>query len=175
MTIVDKDLYSNIALRVRPGTYVNFPIVDNVGVFEHYKCSGKESGYDIETFLLDDGNCYAIYKNDSGISYLFSAFASSADVGDDSLEIILNHFPYLLKGLGFDIEYVLHTNIDNLPAFHHELYLKVRGTCYLVSTIEDIENLTALESKEINKFPGALESINKAQSYLHKKTIEAYK
>lgn len=175
MTIVDKDLYSNIALRVRPGTYVNFPIVDNAGVFEHYKCSGKESGYHLETFYLDAGNQYGIYKNDSGISYLVSAFASSADVGNDSLEIILNHFPFLLKDLGFDIGYDLHINIENLPIFYYEVYLKVNGIFFLVSRIEDIDNLTTSEAELIKRFPGALERIKNAALYTSKKIIEAYK
>lgn len=174
MTIVDKNQYSSIALRVGPGKYVNFPIVDNMGVFEHYKCSGKESGYHLETFYLDAGNQYGIYKNDSGVSYLVSAFASSTDVSDDSLEIILNHLPFLLKDLGFDIEYVLHTNVENSPDYYHELYLKINNIYFLVSRIEDIDKLTSLETESIKKFPGAFERINNARIYISKKIIEAY-
>ncbi|EGT0677676.1 hypothetical protein JAF86_003475 [Citrobacter braakii] len=166
MTIVDKSLYSQITLRTKPGVYIDIPIVDNRGIFEHFKCSGKESGYQLETFYLDAGNQYGIYKNDSGISYLVSAFASSADVGNDSLEIILNHFPFLLKKLNFDFKYDLHINIENLPVFYYELYLKVNGIFFLVSRIEDIDNLTSSEAESVKKFPGALERI--------KKTTEAF-
>ena len=174
MTIVDKNLYSQIKLRARPGVYIDIPIVDNKGLFEHYHCSGKESGYDLETFFLDDITQYAIYKNDHGVSYLVEAFTSKQDVSEASLVIILNHFPYLLKYLGFDIKYDLHINIENLPVFYYELYLKVNGIFFLVSRIEDIDNLTTSEAESINRFPDALERIKNAVLYTSKKTTKAY-
>lgn len=175
MTIIDKNLYSQITVRAKPGIYIDIPIVDNKDLFEHFHQSGKETGYDLETFCLDDVTQYAIYKNDSGISYLIESFTSKQEVSEESLKIILNHFPFLLKDLDFDVKYTLHINVENLPHFHYELYIKTNNIYYLVSRIENIDKLTLLEMESIKKFPGALERLNNARTYMYKKTAEAYK
>ncbi|HAT3951879.1 TPA: hypothetical protein I9Y43_000406 [Kluyvera ascorbata] len=175
MTIVDKNLYSQIKLRTKPGIYIDIPIVDNNGLFEHFHRSGKESGYGLETFCLDDITQYAIYKSVYGVSYLVEAFSSKQEVSNASLEIILNNFPFLLKDLNFDFKYDLHINIENLPVFYYELYLKVNDIFFLVSRIEDIDNLSTSETKSINRLPDALERIRNAVSFTSKKTTKAYK
>ncbi|TDN54651.1 hypothetical protein EC843_101702 [Buttiauxella sp. JUb87] len=175
MTIVDKNRYSHISLRAKAGVYVDFPIIDNKGLFEHFYRSGKEDGYILETFYCDDVNQYGIYKNDAGISYLISTFSSKEDINVNSMVVIVNYFPYMLDTLDIEFKYDLHTNIENLPKFHYELYARVKDAFIPVAVISDIEKLKRSEIEKISKFPGANESIKKFNDYMADKTAKAFK
>lgn len=78
----------SITLRVSPGEYHNFPIVDNKDLFAHYRRTNEECKFQLVTHLLDEPVIFAIYKRVGEFLILVCAFASFEEINTEALEII---------------------------------------------------------------------------------------
>ncbi|HEY9260587.1 hypothetical protein [Chitinophaga sp.] len=138
------------------------------------KAIDKTQRYWLQTLFLDEGDEYTIVKDDGTTTSKIHTFSSSSDIQGELLDIIANCFPYMFSVLNMKIEYALHTNVENMPHFHFELYAKISEKFYLVSIIGDIENINIKENSAILRYPGAMEYIKKSITYISDKTKKAF-
>lgn len=78
----------SITLRVSPGEYHNFPIVDNKGLFAHYRRTNEEGRFQLVANLLEESVTFAIYKKVGDFLILVCAFTSLKEINTEALEII---------------------------------------------------------------------------------------
>ncbi|HDY4931401.1 TPA: hypothetical protein RPG34_003226 [Yersinia enterocolitica] len=78
----------SITLRVSPGEYHNFPIVDNKGLFAHYRRTNEDGRFQLVTNLLEESETFAIYKKVGGFLILVCAFTSLEEINTEALAII---------------------------------------------------------------------------------------
>lgn len=128
----------------------------------------------LQTLFLDENEEYAIFKKDGGTSRLIYEFTSSEEICGELLDIVVSHFPHMLSVLNIEVKYALHTNLENMPHFHYELYATIAGSFYLISVIGNIENISVEEDAMISKYPGAMDYIVKSLSYIAEKTQKAF-
>ncbi|BFI58894.1 hypothetical protein KD4_28390 [Yersinia pseudotuberculosis] len=78
----------SITIRVAPGEYHNFPIVDNKGLFSHCRRTSEKYKFQLATSLRDEAPTFAIYKRVGEFSILVCAFASLEEINSEAMEII---------------------------------------------------------------------------------------
>ncbi|MCW6644081.1 hypothetical protein NFB40_09970 [Yersinia ruckeri] len=78
----------SITIRIAPGEYHNFPVVDNKGLFSHYRRTSEKYKIQLVANLLDEPPTFAIYKRVGEFSILVCAFASLEEINSEAMEII---------------------------------------------------------------------------------------
>ncbi|MCW9549663.1 hypothetical protein [Klebsiella oxytoca] len=175
MNTIELQKYDSISVRVKPGSYITFPIVDNKGLFPQY-ISGTDfaDSYLLETFYGEDLNTYGIYKVQSGLKFLICAFTCQEEINDHAMNAIFNHFTFIIDKLKIKTNFEMNLNVSELPYYDYELAVKVGDKYYRKFKIKDPQNLSNEELKEINDFPRALEVVNKYNNYITEMTERAF-
>ena len=175
MNIIDVFDFGEISIRVSPGKYVKFPIVDNKGLFPHYTYdTDLGDSYFLETFYGDDLNTYGIYKVQGGLKFLICAFTCQEEINDQAMNAIFNHFTFIIDKLKINTNFEMNLNVSELPYYEYELAVKVGDKYYRKFKIKDPQNLSNEELKEINDFPRALEVVNRYNNYITEMTERAF-
>ncbi|MBF6637882.1 hypothetical protein LLS47_21330 [Rouxiella badensis] len=87
-TNYDLTTFENVTLRIAPGEYHTFPLVDNKGVFTHFYETQDETSAFIR--LIPDVNnpIYALYKKYGKFQILICAFSTKDEINAEAMKII---------------------------------------------------------------------------------------
>ncbi|AST68978.1 hypothetical protein BFG07_09935 [Kosakonia cowanii] len=99
MRIIPINQFEEISIRVSPGKYEKFPVIDNKGLFVIQKGCKVKTGYLLETYNAEDKSYYGVYTCVNGMAILTAAFSSDEVITKAVAIIILKSFPYLFADL----------------------------------------------------------------------------
>lgn len=88
----------SFTLHVAPGQYQNFPVVDNKGLFLHFRKTDEGFIYGFEVCRTDNGPVIGIYKKVGCFSILVSAFSKMEEINTE-VGVILNNNPSMKKSI----------------------------------------------------------------------------
>lgn len=86
--------YESVSVRIGPGKYFEFPIVDNKNLFPHFFKATSESKLQLQT-NCSDVRIHALYQRKGNIFYLVCAWEKIEEINDEALKLI-NANPKLL-------------------------------------------------------------------------------
>lgn len=78
----------SFSLRIAPGEYRSFPVVDNKGQFVHFRKTDDKFIHMHEFYLSEDGPLVGLYKKVGGFSILVCAFYKLDEINQEAKEII---------------------------------------------------------------------------------------
>ena len=166
MTILDSGIHSEVSIRVKPGAYVKFPVIDNKDLFDHYHPVKKADGYELVTCCFDETRAFGIYRIESGLAYLIAALTDSKELTNSISIILLAYFPWVLHSLGADffalfpdLKYEISMDVESPFTCH--LICNTGDKCFRASSFMSVSNLTPVEIAQIMQYPGAKEHIKK--------------
>ncbi|QGY29050.1 hypothetical protein [Pantoea cypripedii] len=90
----------SVSLRVAPGEYFNFPVVDNKGLFRHFYKTSEEFKFQVQSSEpFEEDTIYALYGKKGDFAYLICAWDKKEEINDSALEILKSSvkFSYLLN------------------------------------------------------------------------------
>lgn len=169
MKKITTEQFEEISIRVEPGKYVKFPVIDNKGLFKTHKRTEKSDGYRLESLTLDEFECYGIYKCEKGLAYLVAAFFSDDEIPESVAKLILKTFPYLLAELNINLketfpELKISLHMDLVEPYFHTLYASLDNEYIKIVKIEDPRNLSQNELFTLKIIPGLADKIQKIYS-----------
>lgn len=180
MTILDSGIHSEVSIRIKPGAYVKFPVIDNKDLFDHYHPVKKDDGYELITCCFDETRAFGIYRIESGLAYLIAALTDSKELTSPIATILLVYFPWVLHSLDADfsvlfpdLKYEISMDVESPYACH--LICNTGDKCFRASSFMNMNNLTPVEMVHIKQYPGAEEYIKKVAAYVRRKTEQAFK
>jgi len=164
MSIISTTQYEELSIRVSPGKFVNFPVIDNKGIFKFHKPSKGDAGFLLESIWMEDKNHYGIYKCVDGLAFLTAAFSSDEIITKSAALIILKSFPYLftelkanIKEIFPDLKISFHIGIEE--PYYNTLYVSVENEFIRLTEIKDPRNLSKKELYFLNEIPGLADKI----------------
>lgn len=86
----------SFTLRVAPGEYQNFPVVDNKGLFPHFRKTDEVFINGFEVYRTDNGPVVGIYKKVSSFAILVCAFSKMEGINTEA-SVILSSNPSMKK------------------------------------------------------------------------------
>ncbi|MBS6740382.1 MAG: hypothetical protein KH310_20155 [Enterobacteriaceae bacterium] len=169
MSIIPTEHFEEISIRVAPGEYINFPVIDNKGLFQTHKRTEKSDGYRLESIALDEFECYGIYKCEKGLAYLVAAFFSDDEIPESVSKLILKTFPFLLAELNINLketfpELKISLHMDLVEPYSHTIYASLDNEYIKIMKIEDPRNLSQNELFTLKMIPGLSDKIQKLYS-----------
>lgn len=75
------------SVRIAPGEYFDFPIVDNKDLFPNYFRTQSEFQFQLQCNCIDNF-IYALYMRKANIAYLVCAWANKDEINDQAMQII---------------------------------------------------------------------------------------
>ena len=166
MSIIPTTQYEELRIRVSPGKYVAFPVIDNKGVFKFHKPTKSDASFMLETIRMEDQNYYGIYKCVDGLAFLSAAFSSDEVITRSVAIIILKSFPYLfadlkknLKDIFPELKISLHVGLEE--PYSSTIYVSVENEYIRLTEINDPRNLGKNELYFLSSIPGLAEKIQK--------------
>lgn len=91
MNIKVRDLIiecESFTLRVAPGEYQTFPVVDNKGLFSHFRKTDEVFIYGFEVYRTENGPVIGIYKKVGCFSILVSTFSKMEEINSEASSIL---------------------------------------------------------------------------------------
>ena len=90
----------SVSVRIAPGEYFNFPVVDNKNIFLHFYKTSEEFKFQVQTSEpFEDETTYALYGKKGDFAYLICSWSKKEEINDAALEIIKSSdvFSHLLN------------------------------------------------------------------------------
>ena len=87
-TNYDLTTFEKVTLRIAPGEYHSFPLVDNKGVFTHFYETQDEYSAFIRVTPDVNNPIYALYKKYGNFQILICAFSTKDEINADAMKII---------------------------------------------------------------------------------------
>lgn len=164
MNITPTTQYEELRIRVSPGKFVTFPVIDNKGVFKFHKPSKHDAGFLLETIMIEDKNHYGIYKCVDGLAFLTAAFSSDEIITKSAALIILKRFPYLfaelkanLKEIFPDMKVSFHVGL--VEPYNNTVYISIENELIRLAEINDPHRLSKNELYILSAVPGLADKI----------------
>lgn len=166
MSIIPIEQFEEVSIRVAPGEYVTFPVIDNKGLFMNHKRCKSDGGYLLENVILDEVEYYGIYKCDRGIAFLTAAFSSKESISKSVAMIVLKSFPYVLADLKENLRDIfpelkvsLHT--DLAEPYKSTVYVSIDNEFIRFCNINNPQKLNEIELHILSVIPGLSDKIQK--------------
>jgi phosphopantetheinyl transferase (holo-ACP synthase) len=166
MSIIPIEQFKEVSIRVAPGEYVTFPVIDNKGLFMNHKRCKSDGGYLLETVILDEVEYYGIYKCDRGIAFLTAAFSSKESISKSVAMIVLKSFPYVFADLKTNLrnifpELKISLHMELVEPYYNTVYVSIENELIQFAKIKDPRNLTFSELNILSVIPELAEKIVK--------------
>lgn len=75
------------SVRIAPGKYFDFPIVDNKGLFPSFFKTNSDFNIQVQCNCINDF-IYALYLRKEKLAYLVCAWANKNEINDQAMQII---------------------------------------------------------------------------------------
>lgn len=100
MNITSEEIITceSASVRIAPGEYFEFPIVDNKGLFPNYFRTKSTFVFELQCNCIDNF-IYALYMRKANIAYLICAWEKKEEINDRAMEVIKDNpsLHYLLN------------------------------------------------------------------------------
>lgn len=77
----------SVSVRIAPGEYFQFPVVDNKGLFPHFFRSESKSDLQLQTNCIDE-YFHALYQRKGNVFYLVCAWQTKEEINNAALDMI---------------------------------------------------------------------------------------
>ena len=86
------------SVRIAPGEYFEFPIVDNKDLFPHFFKTNSDFNFQVQCNCFEDF-IYALYMRKEKLAYLVCCWANKDEINEQAMQIIKSNtsLHYLLN------------------------------------------------------------------------------